>query len=108
MKDIKLAAPAEDDKDPDVDVEAFKGHLVRKRRDTDRRYRAADVAALEAIQASRPLKPPPGRPPERTTRAAELALAEDERTGVLGDTMAVRPDGAYRRRRREPLPPRGT
>lgn len=82
------------------DVETFKNHLVRKRRDTDPRYREADLAALSAVQASRPLKPPSGRPPLRTTRAAELALAEEERSGIAGDFMAVGPGGMYRKRGR--------
>ncbi len=86
------------------DPSGFAGHLVRAKRDTDVRHRKEDIAALAAIQAARPKKPPPGRPPLRTTRAAELSLAEDERTGVAGDDMVTGPGGAYRRRRRVPVP----
>lgn len=93
-------APPGDAVEETDDVETFKNHLVRKRRDTDPRYRDADLAALAAVQASRPLKPPSGRPPLRTTRAAELALAEEERSGVAGDFMAVGPGGMYRKRGR--------
>lgn len=97
------APPGEPAEDATDDVETFSNHFVRKRRDTDPRYRDADVAALAAVQASRPLKPPSGRPPLRTTRAAELALAEEERSGVAGDTIAVGPGGMFRTRKRKPL-----
>lgn len=100
MKDIKLAVrdePVKFDRDA-PDYETFPGHIVQRRRDTDPRHRKRDLEALAAVQAARPLKPPTGRPPERTTRAAELALVEDERKGVLGDLMAVRSDGAVRTR----------
>lgn len=101
MKLTKLPDSAPPDEEREPDAETFKNHLVRKRRDTDKRYRAADIAAFDALP--RPKKPPPGRPPERTSRAAELALAEDERRGIAGDEMATGPGGMYRKRRREPI-----
>jgi hypothetical protein len=50
---------------------------------TDRRNRDRDLAALKALQASRPLKPPPYAFGPRVTRAGLLAVREDRKAGVL-------------------------
>ncbi len=43
-------------------------------------------AALAAMQAARPLKPPPGQIPARRATAAEIAAANDRRLGLFGAT----------------------
>lgn len=46
---------------------------------------ARDVAAYESMRASRPHKPPPGRPlPPRIT-AGQAALQADRRLGLCGE-----------------------
>ncbi len=48
-----------------------------------KRNRPRDVAALHALQAARPLKPPPYNFGPARGRAALLAVREDRKAGVL-------------------------
>jgi hypothetical protein len=47
-----------------------------------RRKRAEDAAALDAMCAARPLKPPPYNFEQRRVSASELALRADVRAGL--------------------------
>lgn len=47
------------------------------------------VAAYEAMRAARPMKPPPGKIPARMATAAELALAKDQRLGIVGGAFRL-------------------
>lgn len=48
--------------------------------------REEHVAAFEAMVASRPLKPPPGKIAARVATAGELATARDRRLGIIGES----------------------
>lgn len=48
-----------------------------------KRNRPRDVAALHAMQAARPLKPPPHDFGERRPVAALIAVREDRKAGIL-------------------------
>lgn len=56
--------------------------------------KADAVDALTRMQATRPLKPPPGRIAERTRTASELALASDRRAGIIGTGFRLGSGGA--------------
>lgn len=49
----------------------------------EKRNLPRDLAALHAMQAARPLRPPPHDFGPVRTRAAALAVREDRRAGVL-------------------------
>lgn len=52
----------------------------------------ADARALDGVarrKGKRPLKPPPGKIPARMATAAELALAKDQRLGIVGGAFRL-------------------
>jgi len=52
-----------------------------RRKRMAREYACAELARM---QASRPLKPPPGQIAARRATAGELAAAKDRRLGIIG------------------------